>query len=145
VRSPFSVEEVAAHCRPQQIHGVLRLELGELLRGPGEMATRGNEVLAAARQIADVVLVEIPSLLATPDAEAVSRSVDAIVVVAECYYTTVSQATRSAGLLRRIGTPVLGIVLTAVELNRRELKKMSSSPPRPDLRDSTTYAVPTGS
>jgi Mrp family chromosome partitioning ATPase/capsular polysaccharide biosynthesis protein len=145
VRSPFSVEEVAAHCRPQQIHGVLRLELGELLRGPGEMATRGNEVLAAARQIADVVLVETPSLLATPDAEAVSRSVDAIVVVAECYYTTVSQATRSAGLLRRIGTPVLGIVLTAVELNRKELKKMSSSPPRPDLRDSTIYAVPTGS
>ena len=121
------------------------MELGELLRGPGEMATRGNEVLAATRQIAEIVLVEVPSLLATPDAEAVSRSVDAIVVVAECYYTTVNQATRSAGLLRRIGTPVLGVVLTAVEMSRKDLKKMSRSLPPAGLKDAPAYAMRTGS
>ena len=121
------------------------MELGELLRGPGEMATRGNEVLTATRQIAEVVLVEVPSMLATPDAEAVSRSADAIVVVAECYYTTVNQATRSAGLLTRIGAPVLGVVLTAVELSRKELKKNARSLPPAGLRDSTAYPVRTGS
>ena len=129
-RGQLTVEEVAAHCRPQQVPGVMRLELGELLRGPGEMATRGNEVLETTRQIADIVLLEVPSLLATPDAEAISRSVDAVVVVAECFYTTVSQATRSAGLLKRMVTPVLGVVLTGVEVSRKDLKKMSSAPPR---------------
>jgi Mrp family chromosome partitioning ATPase len=144
-RAPIGVDEVAAHCRPQQVPGVLRLELGELLRGPGEMATRGNEVLAAARQIAEVVLVEVPGLLATPDAEAISRSVDAIVVVAQCYYTTVSQGFRSARLLRRLTAPTIGIVLTAVEMSRKEQRKMSSAPPRPDLQDVQAQPAHVGS
>ncbi len=94
--------------------------------------TRGSEIVSAARQIADVVLVEAPGILATPDAEALVRSVDAVIVVAQSFHTTVSQATRSGELLRRSGAPTLGVVLTAVEVRPKELK---GSPSGNDVRN----------
>jgi Mrp family chromosome partitioning ATPase len=121
-----SVEEVVAKCRPQRVSGVSMLQLGDLLRGPGEVATRGSAVVAAARQIADVVLVEAPGILATPDAEALVRCVDAVVVVAQAFHTTVGQATRSGELLRRSGAPTLGVVLTNVETRSKDLREGSS-------------------
>ncbi len=135
-RAPVTVEEVAANCVGQQIAGVARLQLGSILRGPGEMATRGNEVLNAARQLADVVLVEVPALLATPDAEALARAVDAVVVVAECFNTKVGPAGRASTLLGRMGAPLLGLAVTQVEVARREQKKIKQNlaPPARDSR-----------
>jgi len=133
-RWPVTVEEVAAHCRPQQTAGVFSLHLGELLRGPGELATRGRDVLTAARQVADVVLVEVPSLLGTPDGEAVVRSVDVVVVVAQCFWTRVDQATRASNLLRQIQAPTLGVVLTEVEMSRKDLKRVHASEVAPTGR-----------
>ena len=125
-RSAVTVEEVVTRCVPQRVSGVSRLQLGELLRGPGELATRGSAVIAASRQIADVVIVDAPAVLGTPDAEALVRCVDAVVVVAESYCTTVSQARRSGELLRRIAAPTLGVVLTEVEMTRKDLKGMGA-------------------
>jgi Mrp family chromosome partitioning ATPase len=99
------------------------LQLGDLLRGPGEVPTRGSEVVSVARQIADVVLVEAPAMLAIPDAEALVRSVDAVIVVAQSFHTTVGQATRSGELLRRSGAPTLGVVLTDVEVRPKDLRQ----------------------
>ncbi len=126
-RDAVTVEEVVTRCVPQRVSGVSRLQLGDLLRGPGELATRGNEIISAARQIADVVIVEAPAVLGTPDAEALVRSVDAVIVVAESYCTTVSQARRSGELLRRVAAPTLGVVLTEVEMSRKELKTVGAS------------------
>ena len=95
-----TVEEVVARCVPQRVSGVSKLQLGELLRGPGELATRGNDVVTTAREIADVVIVDAPAVLGTPDAEALVRCVDAVLVVAESYVTTVNNARRSGELLR---------------------------------------------
>lgn len=121
-RRDVTVDEVIARCVPQQVSGVSMLQLGDLLRGPGEVATRGNAVVSAARQIADVVLVDAPGILATPDAEALVRCVDAVIVVAQSFHTTVGQATRSGELLRRSGSPTLGVVLTNVEVRPKDLK-----------------------
>jgi hypothetical protein len=123
-RFTVTIEEVVARCVPQRVSGVSRLQLGELLRGPGELATRGNAVIATAREIADVVIVDAPAILGTPDAEALVRCVDAVVVVAESYYTTVSQGRRAGELLRRVAAPTLGVVLTEVEMTRKDLKGM---------------------
>jgi Mrp family chromosome partitioning ATPase len=130
-RSAVTVEEVVAKCRPQRVSGVSMLPLAELLRGPGEVATRGSAVISAARQIADVVLVEAPGMLAMPDAEALVRSVDAVVVVAQSFHTRVGQATRSGELLRRSGAPTLGVVLTDVEVRPKDLREGSR---RTDVR-----------
>ncbi len=124
-RSAVTVEEVVAKCRPQRVSGVSMLQLGELLRGPGEVPARGSAVISAARQIADVVLVEAPGMLAVPDAEGLARAVDAVIVVAQSFHTTVGQATRSGELLRRSGAPTLGVVLTDVEVRQKDLRKSS--------------------
>jgi Mrp family chromosome partitioning ATPase/capsular polysaccharide biosynthesis protein len=131
-RAAVTAEDVIANCIPQQIAGVARLQLGSLLRGPGEMATRGNEVLAAARNVADVVLVEVPALLATPDAEALARACDAVVVVAECFYTRVGPAAHASQILGRIGAPTVGVVLTQVEMRKKDVRKIRQNlAPRP--------------
>jgi Mrp family chromosome partitioning ATPase/capsular polysaccharide biosynthesis protein len=129
-RSAVTVEEVVARCMPQRVSGVSRLQLGELLRGPGELATRGNAIISTAREIADVVIVEAPAVLGTPDAEALVRCVDAVLVVAESYCTTVRQARRAGELLRRVAAPTLGVVLTEVEMTRKELKSIGVRSPR---------------
>lgn len=125
-RGGVTVEEVAARCIPQRVSGVSKLQLGELLRGPGELATRGNAVIKTAREVADVVIVEAPAMLGTPDAEALVRCVDAVVVVAQCYKTTVAHAVRSSELLRRVAAPTLGVVLTGVELSASERKALAN-------------------
>jgi capsular polysaccharide biosynthesis protein/Mrp family chromosome partitioning ATPase len=124
---PITVEEVAANCVGQQIAGVARLQLGSVLRGPGEMAIRGTEVLNVARHLADVILVEVPALLATPDAEALARGVDAVVVVAECYFTKVGPAGRASSVLSRMGAPLLGLAVTQVEVPRKEQRKIKQN------------------
>ena len=75
-------------------------------------------IFDAARYSADVVIVEAPSILAFHDAEAVAPCVDVVLVVGDCYSTTSEAASRAGDLLRRIGAPVLGVVLTNVHLPR---------------------------
>jgi Mrp family chromosome partitioning ATPase/capsular polysaccharide biosynthesis protein len=130
-RSAVTVEEVLAACVPQQIAGVARLQLGQLLRGPGEMATRGNEVLSVARNVADVILVEVPAILTTPDAEALVRACDSVLVVAECYYTRVGPAQRTSRTLALIGAPTVGVALTNVDMRKKDVKKIKENLARP--------------
>jgi len=110
--SGITAEEVLAHSNPTQITGVRRLGLGNLLDGPGQLAASAHEVLAVCRQLADVVLVDAPSLLSTYDAETLVPEVDRVLVVAEVGVTTVDQARQTGALLERIHAPVAGVVLT---------------------------------
>jgi Mrp family chromosome partitioning ATPase len=86
-------------------------------------------VIKTAREVADVVIVEAPSTLGTPDSESLVRSVDAVLVVAQSYETTVDQAKRAGELLRRVSSPTLGVVLTEVELTPKQFRSMSSGGP----------------
>jgi Mrp family chromosome partitioning ATPase len=128
-RNRISAEEVAQKCIPQRVSGVSKLDLGSLLRGPGELATKGDSIIATAREIADVVIVEAPSMIGATDAESLTRSVDAILVVAECYKTTVKTAKRTGELLRGVGAPALGVVLTEVPLSAKERRSLSPGVP----------------
>jgi len=73
--------------------------------------------------------VEVPPLLAIHHAEALVHSVDAVLVVAECRVTTFDQARRAGDLLRRMGAPVLGVVLTNVRLERADIRHSALTPP----------------
>jgi hypothetical protein len=128
-RHSVTPEEVVARCVAQRISGVSKLELAALLRGPGELATRGDAVITTARQVADVVIVEAPAVLGATDAEALVRSVDSVLVVAQCYFTTVSQAKRAGELLRGVSSPTLGVVLTDVFMTRKERRAMLAGLP----------------
>ena len=77
-----------------------------------------GEVLRAAREQADVVLIDTAPILTTSDAIPLIDKVDAVVIVARSGRTTIETAKRTAELLRRLNAPVVGVILNAVaEIN----------------------------
>jgi Mrp family chromosome partitioning ATPase len=69
-------------------------------------------VLAALRQIVDVVILEVPSYLSVHHGEGLTPLVDVVLVVAEREKTTVDEARKTSATLQRLGAPVVGMVLT---------------------------------
>jgi len=68
--------------------------------------------------------------------------VDVVLVVAESKFTTFDDARHAGDLLRRMGAPVLGVVLTNVPLNQRDIRQLAL--PRPLERPETTESEEAG-
>jgi Mrp family chromosome partitioning ATPase/capsular polysaccharide biosynthesis protein len=68
-------------------------------------------ILASARELADVVIVDAAPLLAGSDALDLMPHVDTVIMVGRIRRTTRDQAERARELLGRIGVPVLGVAL----------------------------------
>jgi Mrp family chromosome partitioning ATPase/capsular polysaccharide biosynthesis protein len=117
---PAGTADIAAHLQASSVERVSRLSLRPFVMNSGQLVTRAPEVFAAARQLADVIIVEAPPLLAVHHGEALAHAVDVALVVGECGTTTYDGARRSSDLLRRLGAPVLGVVLTGVRQSKRE-------------------------
>jgi hypothetical protein len=56
--------------------------------------------------------------------------VDVVLVVAECRVTTFDHARRAGDLLRRMGAPVLGVVLTGTRVDRSDIRPAALDRPR---------------
>jgi Mrp family chromosome partitioning ATPase len=121
-RAVVTRDDVEARMQPSRLEFVSRLPLGSFIANSGELVTRGRAVLDAARTLADVVIVEVPPLLAVHHAEALARAVDVVLVVGECGVTTFNDARRAGDVLRRIDAPVLGVVLTNVRINQKDVR-----------------------
>jgi Mrp family chromosome partitioning ATPase/capsular polysaccharide biosynthesis protein len=121
--TPMDIEE---QLRPSRFSNVLTLPLDQFVDNRVQLITRAPAIFDAARQIADLVIVEAPSILAFHDAEAVAPCVDVVLVVGDCYSTTSEAASRTGDLLRRIGAPVLGVVLTNVHLRTRDIRRSTA-------------------
>ena len=93
---------------------------------------RMHQALGEASQSADVVLIDSAPVLATSDALHLLESVDAVLIVARAGKTTAEQAERTAELLRRHGTPVLGIALTGSSEAPLTGRYYTRDPVRPD-------------
>ncbi len=117
------VRDVEDHLEPSRLDHVYRLSLRSFVAGSAQLVSRGGRVLDAARSVCDVVIVDVPPMLALHHAEALSHSVDVVLVVGECRYTTVDEARQAGDLLRRIGAPVLGVVLTNVPLSAGDIRQ----------------------
>ena len=104
--------------------------------------------LHSPRQLADVVIVEVPPLLAVSHGEALARAVDVVVIVAACRSTTINQAQRAGEILRRMGAPVLGVALTDVRLSPRTSRQaywVPDTEPAAELEASTASQLPEAS
>lgn len=137
-------EDVRARLEPSRLEYVSRLALSPFVANSGQLVNRAPAVLEAARSLCDVVIVEVPPLLAVHHAEALARSVDVVLVVAECKFTTFADARQAGDLLRRIGAPVLGVVFTNVQLRRSDIRQSALMRPLPTQvppRDRTTQKV----
>lgn len=120
---PLSASDLAARLEPSSLPNVSRLSLRHFVGSSGQLVTLGPELLNSARQLADVVIVETPPLLVVHHGEALIHSVDVVVVVAECGSTTIDQGRRASEILRRLGAPVLGLVLTKLRLPRNDIRQ----------------------
>ena len=87
---------------------------GERLRSFGDVAAAGRELVAEARALADVVIIDTPPALATNDASELIPASDAVVVVSRVDKTTTDGARRTRFLLDRLSAPVAGVVAVGV-------------------------------
>jgi Mrp family chromosome partitioning ATPase len=115
--------DVEARLEPTRIANVSRLPLPLFLQNSSQLVTRGKELLSAARAVSDVIIIETPPLLSVHHAEALSHAADVVVVVGECGMTRLTDAKRASQLLRRIGAPVLGVILTNVRVEGRQKRR----------------------
>jgi Mrp family chromosome partitioning ATPase len=124
-----TVADLASRLESSALLNVQRLSLRPFLSNSGQLVTRAPAILESARELADVVILEAPPLLAAPHGEALVHAVDVVLVVAECGTTESGPARRASEVLRRIGAPVLGVVLTNVRAPRSERKAALASAP----------------
>lgn len=124
-------EDIQDRLEPSRLENVARLQLHPFVRNSARLVTRAPLVFEAASQVSDVIIVETPPLLAFHHAEALAQAVDVVLVVGEIHSTTNEEAKRSGDLLRRIGAPVLGVVLTNVRLHRRDARHLATRRPQP--------------
>ncbi len=120
--------DLQAQLQPSRVPNVARLSLRPFVGNSGQLVTAAPVIMAAAREIADAVIIEVPPVLVAHHGEALVHAVDVVVVVGECGATTVSHARRAGDLLRRMGAPVLGVVLTEVRLDKKDLRQTVALP-----------------
>jgi Mrp family chromosome partitioning ATPase len=135
-------EDIEAHLEPSRLEHVSRLPLSPFISRSGQLVTRMPAVLDAVRQVSDVIIVEVPPLLALHHAEALARSVDVVLVVAECRFTTFDHARRAGDLLRRMGAPVLGVVLTGVRGAHLDARPAALDRPAPAAEEAAHHDEP---
>jgi Mrp family chromosome partitioning ATPase len=134
----FGPADLAVQLQASSLPNVSRLSLRPFVSGSGQLVNRAPALFAAARELADVVVIETPGVLAVHHAEALVHAVDVVLVVAECATTTMDQARRTSEVLRRLGAPVLGVVLTNAT-GPQDARKPEEHPAAP-----VVAPVPTG-
>ncbi len=106
-------------------------------------------IVDEARKLAEIVIIEAPALLGYHDAAAFSPDADVVLIVGESVMTTVDQAKRTGEMLKRIGSPVLGVVFTNVHIDGRDVRvavQRTSAAPTPRApRSGGGAGVPDGS
>jgi Mrp family chromosome partitioning ATPase len=109
------------------IEGVSLLTNG-LRPGVGQ-ARHHADMVATGRGRADIVIVDTPPVLATPDASRMSASVDSVVLLCEVGTVRPREATLAVEGLRRVGAPLQGVVLVAPAV--RSIRFLRVSRPTP--------------
>ncbi len=123
VSGPVTAVDVQSQLRPSNLEEVSTLSLRPFVRTSGRLVTRAKAVLDAARELADVIIVEAPPLIDFHHGEALLHAVDVVLIVAECQTTTTEDADEAGSILRKLGAPVLGVVFTNMPVSRQEARR----------------------
>jgi Mrp family chromosome partitioning ATPase len=120
---------LAVRVQPTLVENVSSLSLSEFVVNSAQLVNRAPGIIRAARDLADIVIVEAPPVLAYHDTEALSQAVDVVLVVGDCVETKLDRAKQAGELLRRMNAPVLGVVITSVEIGTRDIRHLVSVRP----------------
>jgi capsular exopolysaccharide synthesis family protein len=101
--------------KPTSLAGVRLIPSGAPPERPAELlgSAKMRSIISDARLGSDVVLIDSAPILTTSDPADLAQEVDAVVLVARAGRTTPEVAERTGVLLKRLGAPVVGIVLNA--------------------------------
>lgn len=103
--------KLAPYCKATVVPRVFLVPSGTPVENPAELSGVERDVLAQARKLADVVLVDTPPVLVTNDVSELLTGVDAVLLVAREGRTTEQAAQRASELLLRLRAPVVGVAL----------------------------------
>ncbi len=106
--------------RPTGVNGVRIVTAGTRLDYPASLATRMGPLLAEAREIADVVIVDTAPLLAASDVFDILPLADTIVLVVRSGRLTENIANRVAELLGRFRVPVTGAIVIGAPVRKAD-------------------------
>lgn len=100
------------------------LPAGPLPPNPAELlhSKRFREMLSELNRTYDRIVIDSPPVVAVTDAAVLSTMVDATLVVVRAHATPRDGARHAIRSLRKVGTPVTGVVLNAVDLTRHEYR-----------------------
>jgi capsular exopolysaccharide synthesis family protein len=107
-RSHLTLDSVA---RQTRLAGVELVTSGQRLDHPGALLASAGPLLRAARERADVVLIDTAPMLTASDAIDLAQYVDVALLVSRLNKTTTTHAAAAQRLLSRLGVPALGTVL----------------------------------
>lgn len=99
--------------RPTNVPGVRIITAGTQLARPASLTSRMAPLIAAARQAADIVVLDASPILMASDAFDILPLVDTVLLVARSGRLTAVSAARAAELLNRFHVPVAGVVVIA--------------------------------
>jgi non-specific protein-tyrosine kinase len=130
-----------------RLENVRVIPSGPVPEKPAELLSSDamSELLAKAREVADVVLIDTPPILAVSDATHLFPMVDAILVVGAAGRTSSEAAKRSSELLLRLGAPALGVALNRVTETVLPRGYYQYYQPRAEGRRARRGAMPQGS
>lgn len=104
---------LAQAIRQSPLPGVRVVASGSRNETPSALLTSGTmrQLLAEARRLGRVILIDTPPLLDASDAAHLFPEVDSVLLVARAGKTTVAEARRTADLLKRLNAPAVGVAL----------------------------------
>ncbi len=104
-------EQLLALSRPTAVEGVRLVTAGTMIDHPPGLPTRVAGLLAEARRLADVVIIDSPPMLLGNDAMDLMPYVDTVLITCRSGRPTREQVARASDLLARMRVPVVGVAL----------------------------------
>jgi capsular exopolysaccharide synthesis family protein len=104
--------------RSTEVPGLSLLTSGPIPPNPAEMlgSTRMRELLDQLADLADVVIIDSPPVIAVTDASVLAPLVDGVILVAGAGLVNRDMAQRAKAQLEAVRAKVLGVVLNGVEV-----------------------------
>lgn len=134
-------EDLPNIVRDTPFAGVRMATSGQETSHPGALLAGAGPLLAEARKLADVVLIDTAPLLAVSDAIDLSAHVDAVLVVSRANRTSTAHAHSTHRLLSRLGVPALGAVLVGTARTGTYMVDVAGRPTTQHVRgDSFVHA-----
>jgi capsular exopolysaccharide synthesis family protein len=95
------------------VPGVKLLPSGSPVSNPAPFLRETAQLIAAARQLFDYIIIDTAPLLVANDATELAGVADMVILLARADRTTRDAAARAAEILERVEAPVLGVVVVA--------------------------------